>query len=641
MSFLAPWALGLAALAALPVMLHLFRRETRRRLAFPAIRYLRRARDRSARALKLRDRLLLFTRVALVVILAAAAAAPLVGRGDVADHIPTDVLLLIDNTGSMNRVSGEATLLDRQRSRASALLRAARSGDRFWVLPAVGPLLAGGVPAGAASEAVARVELTDATADLGEVVHEALRVLPPGSGRPREVVLMSDLQASSIPGPPFDLPGDIRLVASLIEASSANAAVVDVRPDPPGPGSDGAVFVVLASSDLAADTLEVRLSVRGQTVSIVRAESGGEAVLRLPDPGAGEHAISVEIPASGLRSDDRRHFVLRTFEPPVIAHIGPADSYVARALETLDRAGRLRLEQNTGAAAAWFVEGVSPAGLPVTPGAAWILTPPEDDELLARFNAELVRRGVPWKVDVVDVPGSTTLAHSQDLPGIESIRVRGRHRLRSTGVDADTVLLTTVDESPWLVAGHVSDQRYVLIGAPLVPEFTELPVTAEMLPLLEAVLFRWAGLGGSLPAPVSAGQPWTLPAGADSVAGPDGSRVRVDGGSPYVPLRAGIHTVHLADGGTSLLAATVPVAESDLRPASPADLGRALGSADVVEAHTEAEWHAAMYGSRRGWLASPYLLALALALVLLEATLATPGERTARSRRIPAAGSHS
>ena len=641
MSFLAPWALGLAALAALPVMLHLFRRETRRRLAFPAIRYLRRARDRSARALKLRDRLLLFTRVALVVILAAAAAAPLVGRGDVADHIPTDVLLLIDNTGSMNRVSGEATLLDRQRSRASELLRAARSGDRFWVLPAVGPLLAGGVPAGAASEAVARVEPTDATVDLGEVVHEALRVLPPGSDRPREVVLMSDLQASSIPGPPFDLPGDIRLVASLIEASSANAAVVDVRPDPPGPGSDGAVFVVLASSDPAADTLEVRLSVRGQTVSIVRAESGGEAVLRLPDPGAGEHAISVEIPASGLRSDDRRHFVLRTFEPPVIAHIGPADSYVARALETLDRAGRLSLEQNTGAAAAWFVEGVSPAGLPVTPGAAWILTPPEDDELLARFNAELVRRGVPWKVDVVDVPGSTTLAPSHDLPGIESIRVRGRHRLRSTGVEADTVLLKMVDESPWLVAGHVSDQRYVLIGAPLVPESTELPVTAAMLPLLEAVLFRWAGLGGSLPAPVSAGQPWTLPAGADSVAGPDGSRVRVDGGSPYVPLRAGIHTVHLADGGTSLLAATVPVAESDLRPASPADLSRALGSADVVEAHTEAEWHAAMYGSRRGWLASPYLLALALALVLLEATLATPGERTARSRRIPAAGSHS
>ncbi|MCK5448941.1 MAG: BatA domain-containing protein, partial [Gemmatimonadetes bacterium] len=162
MSFLAPLALGLAALAALPVVLHLFHRDTRRRLAFPAIRYLRRARDRSARALKLRDRLLLATRVALVLILAAAAAAPLAGRGDVSDHVPTDVLLLIDNTGSMNRLSGETTLLDRQRSRALALLQAARSGDRFWVLPAVGPVLASGVPAGVATEAVADVEATDA-----------------------------------------------------------------------------------------------------------------------------------------------------------------------------------------------------------------------------------------------------------------------------------------------------------------------------------------------------------------------------------------------------------------------------------------------------------------------------------------------
>jgi hypothetical protein len=312
---------------------------------------------------------------------------------------------------------------------------------------------------------------------------------------------------------------------------------------------------------------------------------------------------------------------------------------VARALETLDRAGQLNLVQNTGDAAAWFVEGVSPEGLPAAHGAAWILIPPEDDELLARFNTELGRRGVPWRVDVLDVPGSTTLAPSHDLPGIDSIRVRGRHRLRSTGVQADTVLLKTVDESPWLVAGHVSDRRYVLIGCPLVPESTELPVTAAMLPLVEAVLFRWAGLGGTLPTPVSAGHSWTLPAGADSVAGPDGSRIRVDGGSPYVPLRAGIHTVYMADGGTSLLAATVPAAESDLRPASTADLGRGLGSTDVVEARTEAEWRAAMYGSRRGWPVSPYLLAIALALVLLEAALGTHGERTTRSRT-PAAGSH-
>ena len=99
--------------------------------------------------------------------------------------------------------------------------------------------------------------------------------------------------------------------------------------------------------------------------------------------------------------------------------------------------------------------------------------------------------------------------------------------------------------------------------------------------------------------------------------------------------------MYMAGGGTSLLAATVPPAESDLRPASAADLGRALGSTDVVEARSEAEWNASMYGSRRGRLVSPYLLAIALALVLLEAALATHGKRNTRSHLTPASGGRS
>ena len=235
MSFLAPWAFGLAALAALPVVLHLFRRDTRRRLAFPAIRYLRRARDQSAKALKLRDRLLLLTRALLVVSLAAAAAAPLVGRGEAADHAPTDLILLIDNTGSMNRIVADVALVDRQRARAIELLSAGRSNDRFWVLPAVGPLLASGVAAGQAAGALNRVEVTDAAADLGAVVREAVRLLPAGSDRQREIVVLSDFQASAIPGVPFDLPDDIRLVLSRIAASPANGAVLSLEADPPSP----------------------------------------------------------------------------------------------------------------------------------------------------------------------------------------------------------------------------------------------------------------------------------------------------------------------------------------------------------------------------------------------------------------------
>jgi len=596
--------------------------------------------DRSARALKLRDRLLLITRTGLVVVLAAAAAAPLVGRGDAADHAPTDMVLLIDNTGSMNRLLGDATLLDLQLSRALDLLGAARANDRFWVLPAVGPLLASGVASGPAAGAIVRVEQTDATTDLGAGVREALRLLPPGSARQREIVVLSDLQASAIRSTPSDLPSDIRFVISRIAASATNAAVVDLQAEPPGPGGDGAVVVSLAPPDAGTrtDTVEVRLAVSGETVSIARAAAGGSAVLRLPNPGVGEHAISVEIPPSGLRSDDRRHFVLRTFEAPVVRHTGPHDSYVAQALATLERAGRLRLVDAVGGAAAWFAEGVPPDELPGASGSAWIFTPPENDDLLARFNARIDRLGVPWRVDVVDMPGSTNFGSSADVPGLESIRLRGRHQLQSTGSGTDTVLLRTAEGLPWMVAGRAAGSRYLLAASPLVPEHTELPLDAVMLPFMETVLFRWTGLGGVLPAPVPAGVASQLPTSADSVALPDGRRIRVDGGSPYVPLRAGIHTVFLAGGGRSLLAATVPKSESDLAEASVAELTGALGSPEAIVATTGDEWRTEMYGKRRGEPVAPYLVALALVLVLAEAALATPGDKPSPTRQYQPTG---
>lgn len=630
MSFLAPWALGLAALAALPVVLHLFQRDTRRRLAFPAIRYLRRARDRSARAMKLRDRLLLLARVGLVIALAVAAAAPLAGRGGASDHEPSDVVLLIDNSASMNRIAGDATLLDRQRGRARSVLQNAGPSDRFWIVPAVGPA----VPranAAQATIALDQVDETDAAGDLGAAVREAVRLLPARDGRYREILVLSDFQRSAVLRPSFVVPEDIGFLISRIEAEVSNDAVVGVTAEPPDPGGDGAVVANLWTSEreTVGDTVEVRLVVDGETASIARASRGGSVVFRLPDIGPGEHAISVEIPPSGLRADDRRTFVLRAGEPPAVVHWGPVDSSVGRALATLEEAGRVRLLPDPGEhAAAVLIEGVQATepGEVVAPGTAWILVPPTDDALLARFNSMLGRLAVPWRVEVVDAPGDLSLVMSPDIPGLERIRNQGHHALVSMGVPAGDVLLATADGAPWVVRGSAASHPYLLIGSPLDPDHSTLPVDAAMLPFMEALLFRWTGLGGIVSSPVMAGEPAILPEGADSVASPAGQVTRVDGGSPYAPLKAGVHAVFLSAGEMSLLAAVVPPSESDLAEAPGNGFGSGLGAPNAVAAGTDAEWLASIYGSRRGARVAPYLIALALLLVLAEIVLATPGE---------------
>jgi hypothetical protein len=513
------------------------------------------------------------------------------------------------------------------------MLEQAHPADRFWVLPAVGPALALAAPASVAVDALDRLEATDAGTDLTALVNEAVRLFPPGGARPREIVVMSDFQASSLGRATVGLPQDVRLVESRIEGATDNLAVVALEIDPPTPGGDGTALVRLGGESLSdADTVEVRLSVGGDVISIARVESSGSGLLRLPVRGFGEYAVSAEIPPSGLRPDDRRVAVLRLGSRPLVAHSGARESFVGQALATLQDARRLRLADEADRPEAWFVEGVPPDPLPSTERSVWILVPPEEEALTARFNAGLERLGVPWRTDVVDVSGEMTLRSTSALPGLDSIRIRGRHVLSRRGAGFDTVLVHTADGSPWLVAGEASHRRYVLLGSPLVPSHSELPVTATMLPLIEALLFRWSGLGGSLPAPVTAGGRAILPAGADSVAAPDGSRVRVDGGSPFSPLRVGVYTVFEAGGDTSLLAATVPLSETDLAAAAPGELARALDASRYVVAATERDWESSMYGTRRGAPARPYLLLLAVALVVAEATLSTPGGRRRKTR---------
>lgn len=277
---------------------------------------------------------------------------------------------------------------------------------------------------------------------------------------------------------------------------------------------------------------------------------------------------------------------------------------------------------------AWWSEGAPPAAASADASAAWVLSPPADDALLARFNAGLGRLGIPWQADVVATAGETGPASSAEIPGLEQVVLRARHRFRRTAASTDSVLVRTGDGLPWIVAGRAEERDYVLIASPLVPEHTDLPLEAAMVPFVETVLFRWARLGGSLPTPTPAGTPTQLPAGVDSVRLPSGEAIRVDGGSPYVPVREGIHTAYRRDGVTLQIASSVPVRESNLTPATREAAGRALGSESAEVAVSKSEWTAAMYGARRGRSAVPLLLGMAVLLVLVEGMLATPGSGT-------------
>ena len=103
MSLLAPLALLLGLAAAVPLWLHLRRRKVEMRLDFPAVRYLLRAEQEHARELKARNALLMFLRVAIVLLIAFAAARPLARLGGTG-HGPTAMAMVLDNSMSTGAV---------------------------------------------------------------------------------------------------------------------------------------------------------------------------------------------------------------------------------------------------------------------------------------------------------------------------------------------------------------------------------------------------------------------------------------------------------------------------------------------------------------------------------------------------------
>ena len=201
MSFLQAGALALGALVVVPLLIHLRRRETNRRIPFPALRYLARAEDARSRSLRASDVLLLVTRLGLLIALALAAAGPLLGRGGAADHEPADVAILIDNSASAGRLAEGRPLL----------------------------------------------ELFVDRADLTEALGRATALLPASSGRRREIQLLSDLQRSAFgvaddPGTGVSGQGAPPLVAyvpPLLPAQNGAITSVDLSGGSTVPGGFG------------------------------------------------------------------------------------------------------------------------------------------------------------------------------------------------------------------------------------------------------------------------------------------------------------------------------------------------------------------------------------------------------------------
>lgn len=326
MGLTVPLALLGLALAGIPVLAHLVRRSDVPTRTLPTVALLARALAQSRRRVRVVDPGLLAVRVALVIALALAVAAPFLerqvayGTGGLAS-----VVVVVDDSMSMARAEGETTLFEAARTRARVAIDALPEGSEVAVVMAGRPariLVGRTLERARASEALDALEGPGArSTDVEGAIGLATRQLSGAAHSDRRILVLSDL-ATREPVT-TSAPSGVRIdLEALGPTATPNVALASVEavPDPTIEGSLSVAVVVRA---LGMERGSVTVAIVSGDRELARADvplvdGAGRAMVHVLPPDATVTSARAQVLDAGdaLPMDDARWFLLRPSSSP-------------------------------------------------------------------------------------------------------------------------------------------------------------------------------------------------------------------------------------------------------------------------------------------------------------------------------------
>lgn len=333
LEFASPWMLWGTALAALPLLVHLFNRKRARPHPFAAIDFVLRSRRRTARRLRLKRILLFAIRTGLLVALPFALARPQPRREVAAakPQGPAATAIVLDTSLSMSyRLQGR-TLLDRAKAMARDALDALPPEDPATLVlcePSSPPPAAVSFERAKVRDGIDPAAQTFAPQDMTACVGRAARALAESTLPAKRIVLATDLTAASfrldVPAPTIATSeGEVRPEVVLLDAAGGaaelpNAAVTQLRVDAaPAVGHRAFQFTLTVSNASRTPLKDATISLRvGKDVvakGFVDVPARGTAVKTLTYrfPAGGVYTGAAELAHDALEVDDVRHFAVR------------------------------------------------------------------------------------------------------------------------------------------------------------------------------------------------------------------------------------------------------------------------------------------------------------------------------------------
>jgi hypothetical protein len=327
MSFLTPLYLFGAALIALPIVLHLLRRDVAPPVPFTAVSLLRKSPVDRSRRHRLRDLLLLAARVIALLLLAGSFARPFVAG---APSTGRTTIVAIDRSFSM----AAPARFERARALAREAIDGARSGrvgviafdDRADVVAAPG------TPADARA-ALDTIAPGYGATRFAAALDKAAEVLADAGGESR-IVIVSDLQRSGFDEGGAVLPEGIDLQVRDAGAATTNLSVTNATID------RKQVVATVRNFGNVARTTDVHAVADGRTLTARRVTiPAGDGADVAFDTGSETGRLTVAIGDSdGYLADNERVAIAESRALPKILIVGggpvqTAGFYFSRALQ--------------------------------------------------------------------------------------------------------------------------------------------------------------------------------------------------------------------------------------------------------------------------------------------------------------------
>lgn len=504
----APALLPLLALAAVPVLLHLFARARPPVLRFSSVEFLRQVLRTQTRLKRPYDWMLLVLRTLLFLAVLLLFLRPrmfpdaaFAGAGG-----RKDVVLVVDATASMACKEGAQTRFAAACAGAAEILSGLAPGDRANVIwlrarpTAVFP--APGVNLSWLQDELRKAGVSQEAGDIPGALALAGRMLAgngpePAAGR-REIIILSDFQASAWAGAPVvPPPGTTLMQVKIGRETAPNTAVTRITVEPGRPLAGETATVFCEIRHFAPTPRQAKLFFNpdeGRQVREVSLDAWGRATVAFQHKfaTAGDVPVTVSLEEDGFPMDDRAFAVV-----PVRSEL---------------QAGLLGLDPSTARAWSRALEATGWTRVEALAPESLAAPPPLDLMLLAGWDGATGRAGVAgflrqggavlWLPAAGDglTEGIAELAAAagtsgkparapQNAGGVREER-GGPWRIRATAPDAPAFRIFAAGAAGDPTRAHFG-RRCTLAADRLPPDGTPLLTFADNVP----ALVQWRGAG--------------------------------------------------------------------------------------------------------------------------------------------------